>query len=47
MGTQKAAELWGLKKETVSKYCREGKIPGAYQDKKLRPWYLPIDAKRP
>lgn len=32
MGTKEAAELWGYDQKTVSKWCREGKIPDADQD---------------
>ena len=32
IGTKEAAERLGLKQNTVSKLCREGKIKGAEQD---------------
>lgn len=47
MGTREAAELWGVKQSTVSKWCREGKIDGAEQDKKGSPWRIPRNAKYP
>ena len=40
MGTKEAAELWGVKQATVSKWCREKKIHGAEQDKKGSPWRI-------
>ena len=47
MGTKVAAELWNVEQGTVSKWCREGKIPGAEQDKKGSPWRIPMDAQPP
>lgn len=47
MGTSKAAELWKCKQATVSKLCREGKITGAEQDEKGKPWRIPVDAANP
>ena len=34
MGTKEAAEQWGVTQAQVQKWCREGKIPDAAQDKK-------------
>lgn len=36
-GTKYYAELWGVTQKTVSRWCREGKIPGATQDHKGSP----------
>ncbi len=47
MGTKKASEMWGYTQETIRKWCAEGKIEGATQDKKGSPWHIPIDAKCP
>ncbi|MBP3415384.1 MAG: helix-turn-helix domain-containing protein [Clostridia bacterium] len=47
IGTKEAASLWGYKPSTISKWCREGKIPGADQDGPGSPWRIPKDAKCP
>ena len=47
MGTREAAELWGCKPAQVKKWCRDGLISGATQDKKGSPWHIPKDAKPP
>ena len=47
MGTKEAAKKWGVTQETVQKWCREGKIEGATQDKKGSPWHIPKNAKMP
>lgn len=47
MGTKEAAELWGYDQKTVSKWCREGKIPDADQDSKGSPWHIPKNAPCP
>lgn len=47
MGTKEAAEKWKCKQDTVSRWCREGKIEGVEQDAKGSPWRIPINAKRP
>ncbi len=44
MGTKEAAEKWGYKQSTISKWCREGKIPGADHDAKGSPWHIPKNA---
>ena len=33
MGTNEAAKLWGVKRDTVSRWWRKGLIKGATQDK--------------
>lgn len=47
MGTKEASQRWDVLPETVSKWCREGKIPGVEQDGKGSPWRIPYDAQRP
>lgn len=47
MGTKEAAKLWEVKQSTVSKWCREGKIIGAEQDKERSPWRIPIESECP
>lgn len=47
MGTAEAAKKWGVDQKKVSTWCREGKIPGATQDKKGSPWHIPKDAEPP
>lgn len=47
MGTREAAEKWGYKQSTVSKWCREGLIQNATQDAKGSTWHIPKDAKCP
>ncbi len=37
MGTAEASNKWGYKKDTISRWCREGKISGAEQDKRGSP----------
>ncbi len=47
IGTKEAAERWGVSQATVSKWCRENRIPGATQDKPGSPWHIPKTAKKP
>lgn len=47
MGTKEAAELWGCSQQTISKWCREGKIKDANQDAKGSPWHIPKEALPP
>ena len=47
MGTKEAAEKWGCTAATVSRWCREGKIPNANQDAPGSPWHIPKDAVAP
>ena len=46
-GTKKFGEKWHVNPNTVAKWCREGKIPGATQDGKGNPWHIPANAKDP
>lgn len=39
------AELWGISARSVRNYCRQGRIPGAFQTGKT--WNIPSDAKKP
>ena len=45
MSTKEAAEKWNIKQNTISRWCREGKIDGAKQDAKGSPWRIPRNAK--
>ncbi len=47
MGTKEAAEKWGYTQNTISKWCRDGLIPGATQDKSGSPWHIPMNAECP
>ena len=47
MGTKQAAEMWGVKQSTVSRWCRNNMIKGATQDKKNSPWHIPVNAIPP
>ncbi|MCI8781591.1 MAG: helix-turn-helix domain-containing protein [Lachnospiraceae bacterium] len=47
MGTSEASEKWGCSQATISKLCREGKIKGAEQDGKGKPWRIPADTANP
>ena len=48
IGTKEFAAKYGIKNQsTISKWCREGKIPNANQDKKGSPWHIPKDAVPP
>ena len=47
MGTSKAAELWNCQQDLISKLCREGKIKGAEQDGKGKPWRIPVNTPNP
>ena len=47
MGTKEAARKFGVTQKTVEKWCREGKIEGATQDKKGSPWHIPKNATSP
>ena len=46
-GTKFFSELWGVSQATIAKWCREGKIPGATQDKPKSPWHIPANAVKP
>lgn len=47
IGTKEASEKWGYTQATIRKWCVEGQIPNATQDKKGSPWHIPADAKCP
>ena len=47
LGTREFAEKYGVTQATVSKWCREGKIPNCNQDGKGSPWHIPKDAVPP
>lgn len=46
MSVKTAADAWGLKQNTVSAYCKEGRICHAVKYLEKR-WYMPIDAVKP
>ena len=41
MGTREAAEKRGYTQETIRRWCADGKIENATQDKKGSPWHIP------
>lgn len=47
LGVPAFSEKYGVKPETVRKWCRDGKLPGAEQDGKGRPWRIPDDVGPP
>lgn len=47
MGVPAFAEKYGIKPDTVRRWCREGKILGAEQDAAGKPWRIPDDAVPP
>jgi len=47
IGTKEASEKWGVKPATITRWCREGKIPNANQDAPGSPWHIPKDAIPP
>lgn len=42
MGTKEASEKWQVNQNTISRWCREGRIPEAEQDAERSPWRIPI-----
>lgn len=47
MGAREAAQKWGVKQSTVTRWCREHKIPGAEKDGYGTPWRIPANALCP
>lgn len=47
MGTLEASQRWERSQGTISKWCREGRIPGATQDRPGSPWHIPNGAQCP
>jgi hypothetical protein len=47
MGTKEASIKWGYPQATITKWCREGRIDGADQDRKGSPWHIPKDTQCP
>lgn len=47
IGTKAMAEIWDCKPSQITQWCRDGKIPGAEQDRKGSPWRIPVDALKP
>lgn len=46
-GTKYFSKLWGVSQNTIAKWCRDGKIPGATQDKPKSPWHIPENSIKP
>lgn len=40
------SHLWKVSQSTVAKYCRDGKVPGAFQNDSKK-WWMPSDAMKP
>lgn len=47
IGVPAFSEKFDVNPDTVRRWCREGKIPGAEQDGKGKPWRIPDDAVPP
>ena len=47
MDTNEASKVWGYPRNTVSRWCQQGKIPGAIQAAPCCPWFIPRNAKCP
>ena len=45
MSIAQAAEKWGISERSVRNYCAQGRVPGAYQEKKS--WRIPQNAEKP
>lgn len=45
MTVKQASEKWGISERRIRTLCSDGKISGAYQEKRM--WYIPIDAVKP
>ena len=45
MSIAQAAEKWGVSERSVRNYCAQGRVPGAYLEKKS--WRIPRDAEKP
>lgn len=45
MTVKQASEKWGISERRIRTLCSDGKISGAYQEKRM--WHIPIDAAKP
>lgn len=45
MTVKQASEKWGISERRIRTLCSDGKISGAYQEKRM--WHIPIDAVKP
>ena len=45
MTVKQASEKWGISERRIRTLCSEGRISGAYQEKRM--WHIPIDAVKP
>ena len=44
IGTKEASKRWGYTQDTIRRWCANGLIPNATQDKPGSPWHIPVDA---
>lgn len=44
IGTKQAAEITGRSQQTISRWCRTGRIKGAEQDGVGSPWRMPLES---
>lgn len=47
IGVPEFAEKYGIRPDTVRRWCRNSLIPGATQGGKGKPWHIPVDAVPP
>lgn len=45
MTVKQASEKWGISERRIRTLCSDGKISGAYQEKRM--WHIPIDVVKP
>lgn len=45
MTVKQASEKWGISERRIRTLCSDGKISGAYQEKRM--WHIPLDAVKP
>ena len=43
VGTREASQRLNVSISTLSRWCRQGKIPGSQQDAPGSPWRIPVD----
>ncbi len=44
VGTAKAARLLGFTDRQVRRWCKDGKLPGAYQFARDSKWLIPVES---
>ena len=47
MSSKEAAQKWNCTQAEVTRWCREGKIPGATKGGSKQAWQIPVDAVKP